>query len=90
MTDEELKEIAFKHCYATSAAGGYIFHPDAERGLKAFARAIEKQTLERAKQACENEQDEAMKRRCYEIASGAQFCAAAIGSLMKDAQKEGK
>lgn len=39
MTDEQIYELAFKHCYATTAANGFIF--DRERGhMLAFARAL--------------------------------------------------
>lgn len=48
MTDEEIKALAFKHCYATTTANGYIFHADFERGLKPFVDAIRDQALEEA------------------------------------------
>jgi hypothetical protein len=39
LTDEQIYEIAFKYCYATTAANGFVF--DRARGhMIAFARAL--------------------------------------------------
>lgn len=50
MTDEQILELAFKHCYASTAAGGFIF--DRERGhMLKFARAASPQPVEQTERA---------------------------------------
>jgi hypothetical protein len=54
MTDEQIFELALKHCYATTAANGFIFTRDRGHMIH-FARAIERRAFERAAQHCQME-----------------------------------
>lgn len=40
LSDDDLRKLAFKHCYATTDANGWIFAAELDRGLRDFARAI--------------------------------------------------
>jgi hypothetical protein len=49
----------------------------------AFAREIERRTLERAAQECEKEADDSKRHRLHDFAAGANICASNIRDLME-------
>jgi hypothetical protein len=88
MADEEIRALVFKHCYATTAAGGWIFAPELDRGLSAFVNAIREQALEEAAEFCDDFEATVLKSAgqytgqdvdCYH--ETAVRCAAAIRTL---------
>jgi hypothetical protein len=54
MTDEEIKALAFKHCYATTVANGWVFRSELDRGLKDFVSAIRNAALQEAMEECDS------------------------------------
>lgn len=84
MTDDELDSLI-------EASSGFWVEDEFRancRELTALLRSVEHNALKRARAVCEREREEAMKKKLYEIGSGAWICGEAIKCLIVDAQSK--